>query len=190
MIRWEEWARQYAACGTGNPGLGRGVGWWGRGKTEGGGEGGGKRRGKAGLSLAGRGSSAPGKASRQPLGLLPAAQDGRISGAATLAAEGDSSVPSPRDPANDSRLRDEQQYDSFYFSSWILPPAQEKKEAASRLREERTGDAFWAVWGRMSEGCLPPGGAARGGHHSPSTPTPPSPTSGPCCPVVCPLPPH
>lgn len=82
--------------------------------------------------------------------------------------------PSPRDPANVSWLRDEQQYDSFYFSSWILPPAQEKKEAASSLREERTGDAFWEVWERVSEGCLLPGCAACGGYHSASTPTPPS----------------
>ena len=89
-------------------------------------------------------------------------------------AEGAPFVPSPRDLANISRLRDEQQYDSFYFSSWILPPAQEKKEEAYSLREERTGEAFWEVWERVSEGCLPPGCAACGGYHSPSIPTPPS----------------
>lgn len=141
----------------------------------GGGEVGGKRRGKAGsvsqaadLPHLGRFPGNRLACSRRPrtatfLGQPPPSP-----------AEGDPFVPSPRDLANISRLRDEQQYDSFYFSSWILPPAQEKKEEAYSLREERTGEAFWEVWERVSEGCLPPGCAACGGYHSPSIPTPPS----------------
>ena len=92
VIRRGEWAGQHAACGTGNPALGRGVGWGaGRGRRRRGG-----RRGEAAEAGSGRGSSASGKVSGQPLGLLPAAQDGHISGAATQAAERDPCVLSSR----------------------------------------------------------------------------------------------
>ena len=100
MIRWGEWARQYAACGTGNPGLGRGVGWWGRGKAEGGGEVGGKRRGKAGSVSQAADLPHLGRFPGNRLACSRRPRTATFLGQPPPPAEGDPSVPSPRDPAN------------------------------------------------------------------------------------------
>ena len=67
----------------GQPRTGKGSGVVGAGQGRGRRGGWREEEGKGGLSVAGRGSSSLGKVSGQPLGLLPAAQDGHISGAAT-----------------------------------------------------------------------------------------------------------
>lgn len=115
----------------------------------GGGRGGGRGEG-GGWSRRQR-FSAPGKASKptESLAWLTAAQDSRVSGAATKVAEGALSRTLPSRPRRRHGCEKSNSTGSFYFSSWILPAAHEKRRQPPAF--VKRGQETFSV--RSGKGC-------------------------------------